>query len=158
MFTELEKKLKFSPDLSLTNHHNTQGKAQLEAVGQLTIRSFLQQDLPANTSAASSRININLASDQLVLSVPRSVFSHWFHCGQFELLRTENAELGICARTSRAGLQGGTGDFWGFLCYGNTPVYSRGGSRVPGLRSDPEYVPRYPHTPEPSTCSTMHWI
>lgn len=163
LFTELEKKFKSSPDLSLRNQHSTQGKAQLEAVGQLRIRSFLQQDFAPNTPDASGRINTNLAFDQLVLSSPHSIFSHYFHCGQFELFRTENERsfpkpsCDMCTKLlGRA--PGGTGDFWGFLCYGNTPVYSRGGSRVPGLRSDPGYVPRYPHTPEPSTCSTMHRV
>lgn len=163
LFTELEKKLKFSPDPSLTNQHSTQGKAQLEAVGQLRIRSFLQQDFAHSTSDASGRINTNLAFYQLVLSVPHSVFSRYFHCGQFELFRTENERsfpkpsCDMCTNLlGRA--PGGTGHFWGFLCYGNTPVYSRGGSRVPGLRSDPGYVPRYPHTPEPSTCSRMHRV
>lgn len=84
-------------------------------MGQLRIRSFLQQDLPANTSAASSRVNINLASDQLVLSVPRSLFSHWFHCGQFELFRTENAELGYVHEPPGPGSRGElgiSGDFY----------------------------------------------
>lgn len=109
---------------------------------------------------ASGRININLAFDQLV----HAQFSHTaltvgsLNSSEQKMRDPFPSWAVICARTSWAGLQGISGDFGGFLCYGNTPVYSRGGSRVPGLRSDPGYVPRYPHTPEPSTCSRMHWI
>lgn len=117
VFTESEKKLQFIPDLSLTKHHSTQGKAQLEAEGQLRIRSFLHQDFPPNTPDASGGININLAFDQLLLAVPHSLFSHCFHCGQFELFRTENersfpqAELWYVHELPGPGSRGN----WGFL-------------------------------------------
>lgn len=142
LFTELEKKLKFSPDPSLTNQHSTQGKAQLEAVGQLRIRSFLQQDFAHSTSDASGRINTNLAFYQLVLSVPHSVFSRYFHCGQFELFRTENERsfpkpsCDMCTNLlGRA--PGGTGHFWGFLgismLWEHTCVQQR---RIPSPRTE----------------------
>lgn len=114
------------------------------------------------------RININLAFDQLILSVPRSVFLTLLSLWAVWTLQSREGEILSQAELWYVHQPPGPGsrENWGslgvsgdlFLCYGNTPVYSRGGSRVPGLRSDPGYVPRYPHTPEPSTCSRMHWI
>lgn len=136
MFTELEKKSLSSALTSLLQTTTTPRAGSCVPAGSCGTAQdfpFLQQDLPPNTPDAPSRITINPAFDQLVLSVPRSLFPHWFQCGQFELLRTENERsfpkpsCDMC--TNLLGqAPGGTGDFWGFLCYGNTPGYSRGGS------------------------------
>lgn len=136
LFTELEKKLKFSPDLSLTNQQDSQGKAQLEAVEQLRIRSFLmpQVELTQTWRLISSLCQLHTQFSHTTFTVGSLNSSEQKRRDPFP------SRAVICARTSWAGLQGELGifgDFWGFLgismLWEHTCVQQR---RIPSPRTE----------------------
>lgn len=88
------------------------------------------------------RMNINLEFDQLILSVPSSVFSHCSHCGQFELFRTENERYDFPSPSCDMCMNlpgwapGGTGNFWEFL--GISRDFYAMGTHLCTAEEDPE--------------------